>query len=80
MTDIFSTASDLKHRQDTVNIQGPHCTETTAKMAKTIPCHEKHSEFGKFSKTGNFLILKIKDIAKFEAKISNFFKKTECVY
>ena len=47
-------------------------------MAKKNPCQEKHREFGKFAKTKgilyaqivNSLILKVKDIAIFTAKIS----------
>ena len=50
-------------------------------MAKEIPCQGKHREFGNFTKTQgiwfaqvvNSLILKVKDISKFAAKISNFF-------
>ena len=50
-------------------------------MAKKNPCREKHREFGNFAKTQgiwfaqvvNSLLLKVKDISIFAAKISNFF-------
>ena len=50
------------------------------KMTKIIPCQGKHREFGNFAKTQgilfaqvvNSLILKVKDIAIFAAKISIF--------
>ena len=51
-------------------------------MAEKIPCQGKHREFGNFAKTQgilfaqvvNSLILKVKDIAIFAAKISIFFQ------
>ena len=54
-------------------------------MAKIIPCQGKHREFGNFAKTQgilfaqvvNSLILKVKDIAIFAAKISIFFQKLD---
>ena len=61
--------------------QDAHGTGKTGKMTKKIPCQGKHREFGNSAKTQrnwfaqvvNSLILKIKDIAKFAAKISCFF-------
>ena len=66
-------------------VQGTHCTwktGKTGKMAKINPCQGKHREFGNFAKTQgiwfaqveNSLILKVKDIFKFTAKISNLLK------
>ena len=61
--------------------QGTHCTGKTGKMAKKNPCQGKHREIGNFVKTQgiwfsqvvNSLILKVKDITIFAARISNFF-------
>ena len=61
--------------------QGIHCTGKTGKMAKRIPCQGKHREFGNIAKTQgiwfshfvNSLILKVKDILIFPAKISKHF-------
>ena len=66
-------------------VQGTHCTGKTGKMAKKNPCQGKHREFWKFCQnTGktqgiwfvtqvvNSLILKVKDISVFAAKISIF--------
>ena len=54
-------------------------------MAKRIPCQEKHREFGNAAKTQgiwfaqvvNSLILKVKHISIFAAKISIFFFKLD---
>ena len=54
-------------------------------MAQKIPCHGKHREFGNFSKTQgiwfaqvvNSLILKVKDISIFSAKIPKFLLKLD---
>ena len=54
-------------------------------MTKKNPCQRKHREFGNFAKTQgilfgqvvNSLILKVKDIAIFAAKISIFFPKLD---
>ena len=62
------------------NIQGTHSIGKTGKMAKRIPCQGKHREFGNvikaqgilFAQVLNSLILKVKDIAIFAAKISFF--------
>ena len=62
-------------------MQGTHCTGKTGKMANKIPCQGKHREFGNFAKTQgiwfarvvNSLILTVKDISIFAAKISIFF-------
>ena len=51
------------------------------KWPKKIPCQGKHKEFGNFAKTQeiwfaqvvNSLILKVKDVSIFAAKILNFF-------
>ena len=59
--------------------QGTHCTRNTGKMVQKIPCWGKHREFGNFAKTQgiwfaqvvNSLILKVKDISIFAAKIPN---------
>ena len=59
--------------------QGPHCTGKTGKMAKKNPCKGKHRAFGNVAKTQgiwfaqvvNSLILKVKYISIFAAKISN---------
>ena len=59
-------------------MQGTHCT---GKMAKNIPCQEKHREFGKFAKTQgiwfaqvvNSRILKVEDISIFAVEIPNIF-------
>ena len=59
-------------------LQGTHCTGKTGRMAKENPCQGKHREIGNFVKTQeicfaqvvNSLILKVKDILKFAAKIS----------
>ena len=62
-------------------LQGAHCTGKTGKpgkMAKKNPCQGKQREFGNFAKTQGIwfaqvvksLILKVKDISKFAAKIS----------
>ena len=67
---FFSPASDTGGCRD--------CTGKTGKMAKEIPCQGKHREFGNFVKTQriwftqivNSLILKVKDILNFAAKIS----------
>ena len=66
-------------------MQGTHCTGKTGKMAKKVPCQGKHREFGNFAKTQgiwfalvvNSLILKVKDISKFAAKISPQKKKLD---
>ena len=69
----------------TPSYQGTHCTGKigkTGKMAKKNPCQGKHGEFGNFAKTQgiwfsqvvNSLILKVKEILIFAAKISIFFK------
>ena len=66
-------------------MQGTHGTGKTGKMAQQIPCQGKHREFGNFAKTQgilfaqvvNSLILKVKDILIFGAKILNFFKKLD---
>ena len=58
--------------------QGTHCTGKTGEMVKTNPCQGKHREFVHFAKTQgiwfaqviNSLILKVKDISEFAAKIS----------
>ena len=60
--------------------QGTHGTGKTGKMTQKIPCQGKHREFGHFAKTQgiffgqvvNSLILNVKDIAIFAAKISIF--------
>ena len=60
-----------------VFIQGTHCTGKTGKMVKRIPCQGKHREFGNVAKTQGIwfaqvvdsLILKVKDISIFAAKI-----------
>ena len=62
-------------------MQGIHCTGKTGKMAKEIPRQGKHREFGNIAKTRgiwfaqvvNSLILKVKYISIFAAKISIFF-------
>ena len=65
-------------------MQGTHCTAKTGKKAKHIPCQRKDRGFGNFAKTQgkqgiwfaqvvNSLILKVKDISIFAAKIFNFF-------
>ena len=54
-------------------------------MAKKNPCQGKHSEFGNcvkthgiwFTQVVNSLILKVKDISIFYAKISNFFLRLD---
>ena len=59
---------------------GTHATGKTGKMAKKIPCQGKHRESGNFAKTQgiwfaqvvNSLILKVKDVLIFAAKISIF--------
>ena len=59
-------------------LQGTHCTGKTGKVAKENPCQGKHREFVNFAKTQGIwfaqvvssLILKVKDILKFAAKIS----------
>ena len=71
-----------------IRTQGIHCTGKigkTGKMAKRIPCHGKHREFGNFANTQgiwfaevvNSLILQVKDISKFAAAISTFFSKLD---
>ena len=65
--------------------QGTHCTGKTGKMVKKNPCQGKHWEFGNFAKTQgiwfaqvvNSLILKVKDISIFAAKIRNSFLKLD---
>ena len=55
------------------NLQGPHCTGKTGKMAQKIPRLGKPREFGNvakhrdfwFAQVVNSLILKIQDIAIF---------------
>ena len=57
--------------------QGNHCTVKTGKMVKKNPCQRKYRAFGNFAKTQgiwfaqvvNSLILKVKDISLFAAKI-----------
>ena len=61
-------------------MQGPHCTGITRKMAKEIPSQGKHRKFGNFTKTQGIcfaelqvvhaLVLKVKDISIFAAKVS----------
>ena len=54
-------------------------------MVKEIPCQGKHREFRNFGKTQgisfaqvvNSLILKVKDISMFAAKISKFVMKLD---
>ena len=66
-------------------VQGTHCTGKTGKMTKNIPCQGNHREFGNSAKTQgiwfaqvvNSLILKIKDMAIFATKISNFCLKLD---
>ena len=63
-------------------LQGTHATGKTGKMAKKNPCQGKHREFGNFAKTQgiwfaqvvNSLILKVKDISVFAAKVSIFLR------
>ena len=58
--------------------QGTHCTGTTGKMATKFPVRENTGNFINFGKTQgiwfaqvvNSLILKVKDISKFAAEIS----------
>ena len=65
--------------------QGTHYTEKKGEMPKKNLCQGKHREFGNVAKTQgiwfaqvvNSQILKVKDISKFAAKISNFFFKFE---
>ena len=65
--------------------QGTHCTGKTGEMAPKLSCHGKHREFENFAKTQgvwlaqvvNSLILKVKDISKLVANISNCFLKLE---
>ena len=60
--------------------QGTHTTGKTGKMAEKIPCQGKHREFGNFAITQGIwyaqvvisLILKVKDVSIFAAKISIF--------
>ena len=62
--------------------QGTHCTGKTGKVTKEIPCRGKHREIGNFAKTQGILfaqvvhslIIKVKDILIFAAKISIFFE------
>ena len=60
-------------------VQGTHGTGKTGKMTQNIPCQGKHREFGNFAKTQgiaqvvNSLILNLKDILIFDAKISTVF-------
>ena len=64
-------------------MQGTHGTGKTGKMTQKNPSQGKHREFGNFAKTQgilfgqvvNSLILKVKDIAIFAAKISIFLPK-----
>ena len=61
--------------------QGPHFTGKTGKLTKENPCQGKHRECGKFAETQgiwfaqvkNSLILKVKDISMFAAKIPKSF-------
>ena len=71
--------------------QGTHCTGKTGKMTHKNPCQGKHREFEILPKTGktqgiwfaqvvNSLILKVKYISIFAAKIPNFFKLGKCLF
>ena len=59
-------------------LQGPHSTGQTGIMATKNPCQGKHGEFGNFAETQgiwfaqvvNSLILNVKVISLFAAKIS----------
>ena len=84
---VSLVSSSFSYTEYTVT-QGTHGTGKTGKtgtMTKKIPCQGKHREFGNFAKTQgnlfgqvvNSLILKVKDIAIFAAKISNFFPKRD---
>ena len=65
-----------------------HNIGKTGEMAKKNPCQGKHREFGNFAKTQgirfaqvvNYLILKLKDILKFAAKISKICFEAGYVY
>ena len=73
------------HCPTTTTNKQTHCPGKTGKMAKKNPCQGKHREFGNFAKTQgiwfpqvvNYLILKVKDVLKFAAKISNFLLKLD---
>ena len=62
-------------------MQGTHCTGKTGKMVKEKSCQGRHREFGNsditqeiwFAQIVNSLILKVKYISIFAAKIPIFF-------